>query len=167
MKSICQKLLIGAPAEEVYNALTTRKGLAGWWTPDTTARVEVNSIARFPFRFPTGMVFTLEMKVTELKPSRLVKWNCVGGADEWLGTTISFRLDTGDKETLLKSHPEMVPQIEYQKSDKGTVVIFQHDDWKEYTPMFAECSFTWGAFLRSLKLLCETGEGKPWPNQYQ
>jgi uncharacterized protein YndB with AHSA1/START domain len=166
MKSIRQNVLIAASAEEVYRALTTQEGLAGWWTPAATAEAKVNSVARFPFNFPT-FVYTKEMKVTELKPNARIEWECIEGADEWIGTTISFRLEAGDKATLGNAHPELLGQLEQQKSDKGTLLIFEHNGWKEYTPGFSECSFTWGQFLRSLKRLCETGKGQPWPTQYQ
>ena len=164
MKSIRHELLIGTPAEKIYNVITTQEGLAGWWTPQVKAKPELNSVARFGF----GPEYFKEMKITELKPSRLVEWICITGADEWIGTTISFELQPGDKGTLLNSHPELQGQIQQQKnSNNVTLLIFHHDDWKEYTPMFAECNYTWAQFLRSLKSLCETGEGKPWPNQHQ
>jgi hypothetical protein len=62
--------------------------------------------------------------------------------------------------------PEISGQIEQQINEESTLLIFHHDDWKDYTPMFAECNYTWGQFLRSLKLLCETGKGTPFPNQH-
>lgn len=108
------------------------------------------------------------MKITELKSSSQVKWICIAGAEEWIGTTISFELRQGDKETLLNLHPELKDQIQQQGYfGQGTLLIFHHDDWKEYTPMFAECNYTWAQFLRGLKLLCETGKGHPWPNQHR
>ncbi len=107
------------------------------------------------------------MKITQLKPSRLVKWTCLKGEEEWVGTHLSFELIEGNKESLSKSRPELQGQIEQQKNfDKSTLLIFHHDDWKEYTPMFAECSYTWGQFMKSIKLLCETGKGRPWPKQH-
>jgi len=163
MPNIHHALLIGSPIEKVYNALCSQEGLSAWWTPGTIAKAELNSVARFPF----GPDYFKEMKVIELKPYELVKWNCISGADEWMGTTISFKLLFGNKGTLLNSHPEMKGQLEQQPNDKETLLIFHHDEWKEYTLMFAECSYTWGQFLRSLKLLCETGKGIPWPNQHR
>ncbi|HEY4108130.1 SRPBCC domain-containing protein [Puia sp.] len=163
MPDIHQSVLIGASAENVYRALTTQEGLAAWWTPDTTARAEVNSIARFPF----GPDYFKEMKITQLKPGELVKWTCISGAAEWTGTALSFTLLPGSKATLLRLHPEAQDQIGQQSEPEGTLLIFRHDGWREDTPMFAECSYTWGQFLRSLKLLCETGEGRPWPNQHR
>jgi uncharacterized protein YndB with AHSA1/START domain len=166
MKSIRQNVLIAAPADRVYKALTTQEGLAGWWTPAATVKGELNGIARFPFSFP-DFDYVKEMKITALKPNAEVKWECIAGADEWIGTTISWRLEAGDKATLTAAHPELIGQLWQLKADSGTLVIFEHNDWREYTPGFSECSFTWGQFLRSLKRLCETGKGQPWPTQYE
>ncbi|HET9278884.1 MAG TPA: SRPBCC domain-containing protein [Flavitalea sp.] len=164
MPHIRHTLLINVSAEKIYNAITTQEGLSVWWTPDANVKPEVDSVARFAF----GPSYFKEMKITELTPSRKVTWICIAGAEEWIGTTISFQLQAGDKETLLNSHPEMIDQIQQQTNDgDGTLLIFQHNNWKEYTPMFAECNYTWGRFLRSLKLFCETGKGMPWPNQHR
>lgn len=163
MPNIRHALIIGAPIEKVYNAITSQEGLSAWWTPNTKAKAEPGSIARFSF----GPGYFKEMRVMELTPCELVKWDCISGATEWIGTTISFKLLNGDKKTFSVSHPQMSGQLEQQRGDEGTLLIFSHDDWKEYTLMFAECSYTWGQFLKSLKLLCETGKGKPWPNQHR
>jgi uncharacterized protein YndB with AHSA1/START domain len=163
MPNIHQEVLIGAPAEKIYNAITSPEGLSAWWTPGSTAKTEVNSIARFPF----GADYHKEMKILELKPSELVKWKCLAGENEWIGTTLTFQLNAGNKKNMLDSHYEIPGQVQQQKNaDQLTLVIFHHDNWKDYTPMFAECSYTWGQFLRSLKLYCETGKGKPWPKQH-
>ena len=163
MPNIHQELLIGAPAEKVYDALTSEEGLSGWWTSGVKAKPEVDSVARFPF----GQDYFKEMKITELKSSRLVKWTCLKGENEWVGTHLTFELIEGNKQSLTESRPELQGQIEQQKNfDTGTLLIFHHDDWKEYTPMFAECSYTWGQFMKSIKLWCETGAGMPWPNQH-
>lgn len=163
MPNIRHELIIGAPAEKVYSAITSQEGLSAWWTPDTTAKAEAGTIARFAF----GPTYFKEMKITELKPSRQVKWICITGADEWIGTNLTFKLEGGDKKTLLNSHPETGDQVQQSSSDNVTLLILQHDDWKDYTPMYAECSYTWGQFLRSLKLFCETGKGTPWPYQHR
>jgi uncharacterized protein YndB with AHSA1/START domain len=163
MPNIRHNLLIGASAEKIYEAITSQEGLSTWWTPNVTAIAEVNTIARFPF----GNDYYKAMKIIELKPNKFVKWNCVKGDEEWVGTNISFELISGNRQTLLNSNPEISSQIEQQINEEATILIFQHDDWKDYTLMFAECSYTWGQFLRSLKLLCETGNGRPFPNQHQ
>jgi uncharacterized protein YndB with AHSA1/START domain len=162
MPSIHQRLVIGAPAATIYNAITSQAGLAAWWTRETMAKPETNTVARFAF----GQYFK-EMKIVALKPGQQVMWTCIAGAGEWVGTSISFTLEGGDRNTLLKRYPEMGDQIQQQKGDNElALLLFAHDDWKAYTPMFAECSYTWGRFLRSLKLFCETGKGTPWPHQH-
>ena len=164
MPNIRHTVFIGAPVEKVYRAITSEEGLSAWWTPDTKVTSQTNAIARFAF----GPAYFKEMKIIELKPLEQVKWFCISGANEWIGTTISFSLQAGDKNALLNTHPEVADQVQQQRnSDEGTLLIFHHDGWKDYTPMFAECSYTWGRFLRSLKLLCETGKGRPWPNQHR
>ncbi|WP_423147319.1 SRPBCC family protein [Rubrolithibacter danxiaensis] len=138
LKSICHRLLIETPVETVYGALSTREGLAGWWTPETTAKSEVGSVSRFAF----GPDYFKEMKVEELKAYSRVKWLCLKAQEEWIGTTITFELEP---------------------HKKGCIMLFHHDGWKEYTPEFSGCSYAWALFLRSLKLLCETGKGRPYP----
>lgn len=161
--NIRHELIIGAPAEKVYRAITSQEGLAGWWTPDTKARAERDSIARFAF----GPDYFKEMKITELVPAKQVRWTCVTGLEEWVGTHLSFELHAGDSKTLLSTRPEAKDQLQQLGNfDAGTLLVFGHDNWRQYTPMFAECSYTWGRFLRSLKFLCETGKGWTWPNQH-
>jgi hypothetical protein len=162
MPDIYHQILIGAPAEKVYDAITSQEGLSGWWTPAATAIPQINSIARFPY----GSEYFKEMKIIDLIPSQLVTWSCITGVDEWVGTSISFELESGDKITLLKLHPEIGDQVSQQHTSNGTLIIFHHNDWKEYSAMFAECNYTWARFLWSLKLFCETGKGLPWPNQH-
>lgn len=142
MPNIHHNLKIKAPAEKIYSAITTEEGLSGWWTPDTKAKPELNSIARFAF----GSNYFKEMKITELKTLKSVKWLCIKGYESWIGTTIAFGI---------------------QQGDDGCELSFQHDGWKEYSEGFAACTYDWAMFLRSLKILCETGKGLPWPHQYQ
>jgi uncharacterized protein YndB with AHSA1/START domain len=163
MPNIHQEVLIAAPAKTVYDAVTTSEGLSGWWTPNSKATAQLGNVASFPF----GPDYTKEMKITALEPNKRVEWLCVKGMDEWVGTTLSFAIEHGQKDALLRAHPELSDQV-FQANDKEqTLLIFHHDNWKQDSPMFAECSFTWGRFLTSIKRLCETGKGMPWPNEHR
>ncbi len=137
-KNIYHRLLIEAPVEKVYEAITTQKGLAGWWTTETIAKPEVGSIMKFSFGD-----YHKEIKIEELKPYSKVKWLCLKAFPEWIGTTLTFELE---------------PHA------KGSVLFFHHDGWKEYSNEFASCSYDWALFFRSLKFLCETGKGFPYPD---
>lgn len=161
---IHHEVLIGAPIEKVYKAITSQEGLSSWWTPGTSAKAEVGSVARFPF----GPNYHKEMKIIELSLDQQVKWDCIAGADEWVGTRLTFTLKGGDKRSLQSGRYELGGQLEQQGDfEEGTLLIFHHDNWREDTDMYAECNYTWGQFLRSLKLLCETGKGRPYPYQHR
>ncbi len=162
MIDIRHTLVIDAPVDIVFKAITTAKGLSAWWTPKTTAIPETGSIASFPF----ANGYVKKMEVQELQPNEFVKWHCIQGDQEWIGTIITFKLDQRAEPDLLISNPEVRGQIEQSVSGLKTLLIFEHKDWKDYSPSFAECSYTWAQFLRSLKLYCETGTGRPWPTQY-
>ena len=164
MPSIRHEVLIAAPVDAVYDALTTAEGLSGWWTPDVMARPECGSVARFGF----GPDYFKEMRITDLVPGERVKWVCIAGADEWMGTAITFDLRPGDRQKLLTSRPELRDQIKQNDiSDGGTLLSFRHDGWREETAMLAECSYTWARFLAGLKSWCEAGTAWPWPHQHR
>lgn len=135
--AIHHRLLIEKPVENVYEALTTQKGLAGWWTPETVARPEAGSISKFSFDS-----HSIEIKVEALRPYSLVKWSTLQASDEWAGTSMTFEL---------------------QPHAKGTILIFHHEGWQGYCEHLASCSYDWALFLRSLKFLCEKGKGFPYP----
>jgi uncharacterized protein YndB with AHSA1/START domain len=142
MESIIHRLYIDAPVEIVFENLTTQRGLAGWWTPEAKAQPESGSILRFAF----GAGYFKEMKVEELKRPRKIKWVCVKGYKDWIGTTITFELE---------------------KQEQGTSLYFHHDGWKKAARELGECSYDWAMFMRSLRFLCETGKGFPYPIQYK
>lgn len=139
MKSIRHQLLIKAPVRTVFEAITTQQGIAGWWTPYTKATPELNTITRVEF----DNHYHKELEVVELKPYTHLTWLVKKATDEWIGSTISFDIEP---------------------NKKGAILSFKHDGWKEYTDMFARCTYDWGLFLRSLRLLCETGTGRPFPD---
>lgn len=129
-----------ATPEQVYEALTTIEGLAGWWTEDTTGTPgEVGGVVRF--RFPVG---GFEMEVEELVPGKRVVWRVVGEEPaEWLGTTVEWDL--------------------LQDGD-WAIVMFTHAGWREPVDFMHHCSTKWGSYLLSLVALVETGQGAPAPN---
>ena len=127
----------GSP-DAVYRALTTREGLAGWWTENTHGEGGVGSTLQF--RFGAG---GFDMKVLELKPGERVLWQVVDGPEEWIGTTVSWDL---------------------KRDGDYTIVLFKHQGWKEVVEFMHHCSTKWAVFLMSLKLLAETGRGMPDPN---
>ncbi len=127
----------GARPDQVYNALTSVDGLAGWWTEDTKGDPGLGGVVEF--RFPVG---GFDMKVVDLDPPGRVVWRVVDGPDEWIGTTVEWNL---------------------LQEDDYTIVMFKHRGWAEPVDFMHHCSTKWATFLMSLKSLVETGQGAPAP----
>jgi uncharacterized protein YndB with AHSA1/START domain len=139
MVDILHRVGITASTDDVYAALTTTRGLAGWWTEDTDGDGEAGGVIRF--RFPSGGL--LDTKVLEAQPAELVLWEVVNGPDEWKGTRIRFQL---------------------RQEDDFAIVLFRHEGWREPVEFMHHCSTKWAIFLMSLKKLIETGAGDPSPD---
>ncbi|WP_026629025.1 SRPBCC family protein [Dyadobacter alkalitolerans] len=124
--------------QDIYDALTTEAGLAGWWTSNTQGQGNQlgNIIA---FRFGAG---GFDMKVTALEEPTHVSWEVVDGPAEWVGTTISFDI---------------------RQENDYAILLFKHANWREPVEFMHHCSTKWAVFLLSLKSLIEEGEGKPDP----
>ncbi len=147
MADILQRVGIKSSVNEVYKALTTRQGLAGWWTTDTEGEGnEVGGLIRFRFRVDGKEIGGFDMKVLELRPGKNVLWQVADGPKEWIGTKVSFELK--------------------QEGD-WTIVLFKHRDWKEPVEFMHHCTTKWAIFLMSLKSLLETGKGTPNPDDVQ
>ncbi|MCM3883578.1 SRPBCC domain-containing protein [Frankia sp. R82] len=130
-----------ATPAEVHKALTTVPGLAGWWTDDTRGNGELGGVLEF--RFPPG---GFDMQVVDVQPAKRVTWRVTAGPDEWVGTTIDWRL---------------------RQDGEYTIVLFAHRGWREQNEFMHHCSTKWATFLLSLKDLVETGTGAPSPRDVQ
>jgi hypothetical protein len=83
------------------------------------------------------------MKVVELQPASLVRWEVVDGPEEWTGTTVRWGLS---------------------RDGDHTIILFKHEGWQEPGEFMHHCSTKWAIFLMSLKSLLETGAGTPDPH---
>jgi len=140
MPDILHRVGIRGPLDDVYAALTTSAGLAGWWTTETRGASRVGDRILFQFRQHDA---EFEMEVVDLHHSERVVWKVVGGPDEWLGTQIRFDL---------------------ARDGDFTIVLFKHEGWREPVEFMHHCSTKWAVFLLSLKSLVETGKGAPYPD---
>jgi uncharacterized protein YndB with AHSA1/START domain len=146
MVDILHRVGIKSSSDEVYKALTTREGLAGWWTTDTQKEGDLGGTLRFRFTANGAELGSFEMKVLELHPAARVLWQVVNGPAEWVGTKIAWDL---------------------KQDGEYCIVIFKHQGWKEPVDFMNHCSTKWAIFLMSLKSLLETGKGAPNPNDVQ
>ena len=141
MADIIHRVGIKAPVSDVFAAVSTVDGVAGWWSKETTGAGN-----EFDVRFltPTGKeIGGMTMDVTTVEPNRKVHWRFKTGPEEWIGTEATFDL--------------------YQDGE-DTILLFGHRNWREPVEFMAHCSMKWATFMLSLKELVETGRGKPSPN---
>lgn len=138
MADILHRVGIRSSADEVYRALATREGLAGWWTRDTRGQSNIGDVLQF--RFGAG---GFDMKVVDLQPGKRVLWEVVEGPAEWIGTHVDWEL---------------------RQEDAHAIVLLRHQGWKEPVEFMHHCSTKWALFLMSLKSLVETGAGAPDPD---
>ncbi len=133
MPDILHRVGIKATPKKVFEALTTIDGLSHWWIVGTKGKAKQGGTILFGFA---------DMKVIESKPNKQVKWKCVKGPKEWIGTELTFQLKTAKGET---------------------VVLFTHANWRKPTELMSHCSTKWATFLLSLKGWLERDEGRPAP----
>jgi uncharacterized protein YndB with AHSA1/START domain len=144
MVDIVHRIGIKSPASQVYNALASLQGLSHWWTEEVQGDDKIGGKIEFCFRTKTGEVKgKMTMQVQELKAPKDVRWRCVDGPPEWIGTEVTFELS---------------------QQDDQTIVLFGHRNWREAVEFTSHCSMKWATFLLSLREYVETGKGKPSPN---
>jgi uncharacterized protein YndB with AHSA1/START domain len=139
---ILHRVGIKASPDEVYKALATPEGVAGWWTTDTTGDSHAGGTIAVRFTDGGRVLGAFEMKILDLHPGTRVVWQVVKGPAEWVGTTIRFDL---------------------RQDQDFTIVLFRHQGWKEPVEFMSHCSTKWATFLMSLKSFGETGTGQPSP----
>ncbi len=134
MADILHRVGVRRPPQDVYDALATVKGLRGWWVSDANGDAGAGGIVDFGF---------CRMAVEEAVPGARIRWRCIDGPGEWVGTTVSFRLDWRDPQTF---------------------VLFSHAGWRDPGEFMHHCSTKWAVFLLSLRDLLEKGRGHPAPD---
>ncbi|MGC9975437.1 MAG: SRPBCC domain-containing protein [Syntrophales bacterium] len=133
MPDILHCIGIRSAPKKVFEALSTIDGISHWCVVDTKGNAKQGGIIHIVF---------IDMRVVELKPNKLVKWKCVKGPKEWLGTDLTFQLKA--------------------KKDQ-TFVLFSHANWKKPSEFMHFCSTKWATFLLSLRDWLERAEGRPSP----
>ncbi|MBK5446246.1 MULTISPECIES: SRPBCC family protein [unclassified Peribacillus] len=128
MINMLHQIMINAPAEKVYEAITTTEGFKGWWTTDAKAGPQVGSIAEFGF-YNRKAIFP--MHIDQLEPGKLVVWTAQHDMPGWKGTKIRFDLNVNENGV--------------------TIVDFNHSGWESMEGPYAMINTTWGSLMYILK----------------
>lgn len=139
-RDIVQAIEIHADPKAVYDTVSTRSGLAAFWTADVEGEEAVGGGLTFGF---AEAPVRLPIKVTRLDAPSDVAWECPGGFPFWEGTTVGWAL---------------------RASDHGTKVVFRHDGFADDMPDFdfGSVAQTWARIVERLKEVVENG-GTPNP----
>jgi uncharacterized protein YndB with AHSA1/START domain len=146
MKHYQSSVLLAAPIATVYAALTTQRGIRGWWTVLCDAGETVGE--QITVRFGTSFKV---MCIEKLRLNAEVQWRVIDAqldvpglthTKEWIGTTIVFQLE---------------PQ-----SATVTRLQVEHIGLTPHVECYDICSQGWNQFLGSLKSYVETDQGMPY-----
>ena len=125
------------PPEEVFDALATTDGVAGWWMPATGSAAEGGELR---LSFPPGVGVC---HVDTAHTASRVVWSVVDldFLPDWVGTRIVVDLRPGDSG--------------------GTELEFCHDGLTPQLECYGQCEQGWDHYLSSLRDYVETGSGRP------
>jgi uncharacterized protein YndB with AHSA1/START domain len=138
MASILLRVPTEADAGSIYNALTTTEGVNGWWSNHTEGPGGAGSTMKVAF--PDAPI-TFDFEVTEQSPNERVVWRCLSGPPEWIGTDISFDIQSD--------------------GEGNRSALFEHSGWKTTDDSFPFIAYSWAQILPRLKKLAEQGKAEP------
>ena len=132
---IVHSVIIKTTPDKLYEVITTQKGLAEWWTPQVEAQPTVGTVNEFRFERTI-----LKFRVDTLEPAHRVTWSSIQFPPDWEGTQVLFDITPNDDTVTLG---------------------FSHTGFASTSGSFGITSYSWAQYLRSIKLLLETGAGEP------
>jgi len=129
---------VKATPDAIYQAVSTAKGLASFWTSESQAEAKLGSVASFGFGGPSQ-----RMRVDELSPGKRVKWTALNDFPNWDGTTVSWDISPAE--------------------NGETTVRFRHADWSDKVSQddLGSINYTWGLIVERLKQYAESGKPQP------
>lgn len=141
MPTILLRTPVDAEPKATYEALTTAEGIQGWWSNHSEGPDGVGSTLKVLFpEAPTSFDF----EVIEEIPGERVSWRCLAGPPEWIGTELSFDVQS--------------------EAEGGASILFSHDGWRTTQQSFPFIAYSWAQILPRLKALAETGRRDPYFN---
>lgn len=131
---------VNAPADNVFDAITTTEGLSAWWSP-VTGTGESGGELRFPMVADQP---PLRIRVDEAIRPSLVRWTVIECTfmEDWVGTRPTFTITAID--------------------DDACEVTFEHVGLNDQLECKDMCSRSWDFFVgTSLRELAQGGPGAP------
>lgn len=128
---------VAADPAKIVAALTSRDGIAGWWTDDVELEGGVGATMRLGFPVAPKR---FELTIDEASPQRVV-WRSVGEfPPHWVDTTVTWTLT---------------------RAEGATKVHFNHDGWESDEGLLPHAAYTWALLLGTLDRYTKTGTAAP------
>lgn len=134
MPDIFHTFIVNAPADKVFNGITTEQGLDSWWTISSKADPAVGGNYNLYF----GPEYDWNATVTKYSINKEFELQMTEADADWHGTLVGFTLDAME--------------------DNTTIVNFYHTGWPENNDHYRISSYCWAMYLRLLKRYVEFGE---------
>lgn len=138
MPAIVHETTLAAGPAALRQTLTTERGLASFWTDQVDAEPTVGTVAHFGFGPNREMVF--DMRIDAIDDEH-VEWTCVGGPDEWMGTTVRWS---------------------YRPAEDGATLRFEHRGWAREDGGLGSVSYTWALIVERLARCLRDGANDPY-----
>jgi uncharacterized protein YndB with AHSA1/START domain len=136
MSRTSHKITINAPKSRVFEALSTKDGLKGWYTPQVEGEVREGETVVLGFKDEVPF----HWRFVEVASPTRIKWECVEGPGAAAGTRVDFRLSDRDGRTTVEC---------------------DHDGFRETDKALRSCNTLWGILMGRLRDYAETAKRTP------
>lgn len=136
VKDFARRLVVRAPRERVFDALSSLSSIRGWWLPDVSGSTVIGS--EFTLKHYASEQ-QIRLRVEEASRPSLVQWLCRERTDflEWFNTRLTFELINEASWTELR---------------------FQHKGLRDDQICYEPCASEWDLYLSRLVSFIETGD---------
>ncbi|MCO6509826.1 MAG: SRPBCC domain-containing protein [Aridibacter famidurans] len=138
MPDIYHQFPVFAPANEVFEAVATPKGLDAWWTLSSKGEPAEGNVYELFF----GKGYDWRGHVTECVPNEVFELEIYDSMPDWENTRVRFELTEADPSA---------------SSAAETSVFFSHTGWPDDNDHYRISSFCWAMYLRLMKKYVEDG----------
>jgi uncharacterized protein YndB with AHSA1/START domain len=140
MADIFHSFIIKAPLKNVFEGISTTKGLDNWWSKTSKARPGLNEVYKLSF----GPQHNWSGVVSKYISDKEFELKMTEADADWIGTKVGFLLN---------------------KKNDVTEVHFYHKGWPQNNEHYRISSYCWAMYLRILKRYLERGEQVPYENR--
>ncbi|MCB0664564.1 MAG: SRPBCC domain-containing protein [Saprospiraceae bacterium] len=137
---IYHDLLINAPLQKVFQAISAPEHLINWWPQKCSGTPELGKEYNFQFTEK----YDWYGRVSRILPDQSFHVRMTKSDEDWNSTAFGFELE---------------------EQNENTVVHFTHLDWSERNAHFRIASFCWAMLLKGLKDYVEKGIIVPFENR--